>query len=60
MIGGISTIFDTVLEDPHIQSLLESFLMDAPQGPQTQETRVTKLGNCPLLPQTCSHLDLAL
>lgn len=51
MVGGIITIFDTVLEDPHIQSLLESFLMDAPQGPQTQETRVTKLGNCPLLPK---------
>ena len=59
MIGGIITIFDTVLEDPHIQSLLESFLMGAPQGPQTQ-TRVTKLSNCPLLPQTCFDLDLSL
>lgn len=36
MTGGIITIFDTVLEGPHIQSLLESFLMDAPHGPQTQ------------------------
>lgn len=43
----MSKIIDIVPEEPNIQFLPGSFLLDAPQVPQTQEFRVSRLPTTP-------------